>query len=277
MKSMDRRMILRGFGGASIALPLLEAMGRPRLAHAQSAAIKKTGFNGSPKRFVAVFTPCGQGPDWLKNKNGPDGKLVLANALMPLARHKDKLLCLDGLNNQSALNDPAGIDLGHRKPFENLMSATRTVGGRCGGISVDQAIAKEIGRDTKFASIQLAAGSSSSMASGETGSRLPATSDPGSAFKKLFSDLKTDRTALDRVLVERKSALDGIKRDYEGFIKKLGHDDQLKVTAHLEGLREFESRLHPRTVRSAAPRPRSQPAVVVVVRAFWRPARTTWI
>jgi hypothetical protein len=240
MKPLNRRTVLRGIGGAAISLPLLDAMIPARVANAQPGAISKTGFNGSPKRFVLVFTGCGQGADWIRNKNGPDGKLQLAPALAPMERHKDKLLFLDGVNNQAGLNDQATMDLGHGKPWETLASARPTVGTKCSGISIDQAIAKEIGGLTKFPSLQLTVSTSSGFSANETGSRLSATADPAIVWARLFKDLKTDQPMVDRLVIERKSVLDGIKRDYEGFLGKLGKDDKLKVQAHLDGIRAYE-------------------------------------
>ncbi len=53
VKTIDRRTVLRGLGGASIALPFLDIMGRQPLAQAQTE-FSKIGFGGQPKRFLEL-------------------------------------------------------------------------------------------------------------------------------------------------------------------------------------------------------------------------------
>ena len=58
MKPLSRRTILRGVGGATLALPFLEAM-TPRRAAAQTAA--------PVRRFFGFFYPCGTDPNTANN------------------------------------------------------------------------------------------------------------------------------------------------------------------------------------------------------------------
>lgn len=240
MKPISRRTLLRGAGGAAIPLPFLDLMARPRTARA--ASISKTGPNGAPKRFLMFFTPCGQGPDFLHCTN-EGGKLVLAPALKPLDRHAGKLLVFTGINNQAALHDPAGIDPGHQKPSVTASTCVSSDNGDGGGASIDQAIAKAISPGTKIPSIELGVATRSSMSWGAARTRLPAIDDPAQAFTKLFSDVNTSQTALARINAERKSILDGVKQDYAALIARMGAEDQRKLSSHLDGIREIETRL----------------------------------
>jgi hypothetical protein len=242
MRTISRRTLLRGLGGVAVPLPLLDIMIRRPVARA-AGPITKMGPNGVPKRFVLFFTPCGQGPDWLKSTNDAAGKLVFAPSLKPLDRHAPHILMLDGVNNQSALHDSASIDPGHQKPMVNLTTCVPSNNGSGGGISIDQAIAKGISTGTKVPSLQLVAGGSGDTSYTAPRIRAPFTSDPRQAFSKLFSDLNTNQTALARINADRKSVLDGIKQDYMGLTGRMSGDDRLRLESHFEGIREVEKRV----------------------------------
>lgn len=254
MKPIDRRTVLRGFGGAAIALPMLDIM-VPRPARA-NGALTKVGPNGAPKRLVTFFTACGQGADWLRVRNAAGGGIELTPALMPLERHKRDLIIPIGVNNQSALHDAASIDPGHQKPMINLTCCVSSRNGMGGGVSFDQIIAREVSTGTRFPSVQLAvhgrgghAGGLSYTAPGVT---APAISDPRQVFARLFSDLDTEQTAFARLAAERRSVLDGIKEDYRSLAGRLSGDDKLKLESHFEGIREVETRLTGTSSQAAA-------------------------
>ncbi len=245
MKAINRRTVLRGLGGAAIPLPWLDIMARSQTAQAQASS--KTGPNGAPKRFIMFFTPCGQGAEWIRCKNDSQGKLVLTAPLKPLERHGQSLLMLDGINNKSALSDSAGIDPGHHKPMVNLSTCMPSSGGSGGGISIDQAIAKEISQGTKFPSVQLSVQPKSGYLGtlSFSGPKIPilGVSNPTLAFSRLFSDAQTTPTTFESTSAERKSILDGIKDDYAALSGRLSGEDKLKIESHLEGIREVETRL----------------------------------
>ena len=75
MKRLSRRTILRGAGGAAIALPFLEAM-LPRRAHAAAP----------PKRFIVMFSPNGTLPAWAPT--GSELTFQLSPILSPLSPHQ---------------------------------------------------------------------------------------------------------------------------------------------------------------------------------------------
>jgi hypothetical protein len=271
MKLISRRTVLRGAGGVLVPLPLLDVMARPKPARADGA-LSKTGYGGAPKRFFVFFTGAGQGADWLKSSNDASGKLVLPPALKPLDAYKDQILILDGIANQSALHDGAGIDPGHQKPMVNLMTCVSSQGGLGGGISIDQAIAKQISMGTKVPSIHLASQPQSGYAINlaYTGSQtaLPTIGEMKQAFAKLFSDAQTAPNALASIVADRKSILDGLQRDYGSLITKMSGEDKDRLQAHLDAIRDVESRLGAADATSsctapAAPgdNPRGQPAI----------------
>src|SRR5262245_6776827 len=151
MSSVSRRNFLRTAAGGMLALPLLS---EPR--RAESAA------GPFPKRLIVCFSPNGTIPaSWLPKGSG--ATFTLAEIMAPLEAHKKDLTIIDNLTMSAALNSPGGD--AHGLGIGCLLTGTEVLAGDQfaagmggpgsgwpGGISVDQLIAGEIGKTTKFAS-----------------------------------------------------------------------------------------------------------------------------
>ena len=136
-KSLSRRTILRGIGTA-IALPLLDSM-VPALASADN--------NVARKRFGAVFVPLGERPGyWTPQKTGPDFEFT--PILKPLEPFRNSLTVV------SELCDP--LD-GHAVTVAAWLSGSiprKTIAEDVrSGTTIDQIVAKKIGQDTVFPSL----------------------------------------------------------------------------------------------------------------------------
>ena len=103
-KHLSRRTVLRG-AGASVALPLLDAMIPAATALAQTAA------NPQP-RLGFVFFPHGAVMErWVPTATGSD--FDVSEILMPAAKFKDRMTIVSGLRNKPAeSSDPHGIIAG---------------------------------------------------------------------------------------------------------------------------------------------------------------------
>ena len=150
MKRLSRRTILRGAGGAAIALPWLEAL-RPRRARAAATA--------PVKRFVVMFSANGTLPtQW--TPTGSETSFTLSPILTPLAAHQADLVIVQGLFQQGAGGDGHQNGIGgmltgqllNSGPFAGMGSAPA---GWPNGPSVDQRIAEVIGTTTKLRSLEL--------------------------------------------------------------------------------------------------------------------------
>src|SRR6266852_4047470 len=92
-KHISRRTVLRG-AGATLALPLLEAMVPAATALAQTAA------NTKP-RFVGLFVPHGAAPGyWVPNKVGTGFDFPFI--YKPLESFREQVTILSGLHSRSA-------------------------------------------------------------------------------------------------------------------------------------------------------------------------------
>ena len=143
-KHLPRRTFLRG-AGTALALPLLDAMIPALRAERLTAAapVRRLGF---------VFYPLGVDQDrWRPMGEGADYQL--SEALAPLAPHKNKFLVLSGLSS-----DPDRTKAGfHDRALASFMTGVELTKGKIQvGISVDQVAAQTLGKETQFASLELA-------------------------------------------------------------------------------------------------------------------------
>ncbi|HEX3852151.1 MAG TPA: DUF1552 domain-containing protein [Polyangiaceae bacterium] len=242
---LSRRTVLRGIGGAALAMPLLNDVFKGGVAQAASAPF--------PKRLFLYFTPNGTLPaDFF----GPGGSsLTLGNILAPLAPHKNDLLVLDNLDNvvsKNASGDPHGVGIGCLFTGQKLLTGAQaqgmSSGGWAAGISIDQYVAAQIGKTTKLGSVELIgksiAGSIFSRIS-FAGSDQPIAPepDPQNAFDRMFGSLTTPAGQQAQQLALRKSVLDNVLAELNTLSGRVSAADKLKIQAHAAALRDIETRL----------------------------------
>jgi hypothetical protein len=225
---LSRRTVLRGLGGAAIALPLCEAM-----------LAGKVGAAPSPKRLVVLVNQNGASMDrWRPSSGALD--LSTSDYLSPLAGYEADVVLVDGVDCKAAQQQNHGVS------GVAMLSGTRSgIPGavEINGISIDQRVAQVIGTTTKKASLQLGLLCGESYFASGPGQRLPVANDPFVAFTDLFRDFQTDSVELTRLRRRRESVLDGVALDLERLKPRLGAADRARVDAHLTSIREVEKRL----------------------------------
>ena len=139
-KHLSRRTMLRGIG-ATVALPLLDAMipARTALAHTAGAPSPKLAFVYFPHgAIMSKWTPAGEGKSF-----------ELAPLLEPLAPFKDQLTIVSGLENKHASGPTHAIT-----PGTWLSGVTPRIShDPYGGVTADQIAAQGIGQDTPLPSL----------------------------------------------------------------------------------------------------------------------------
>lgn len=124
--------------------------------------------------------------------------------------------------------------------------------GTVSGPSIDQLVADQIGKGSRFRSLELAttkgAGASGSAFKwiSHNGPDNPnaADSDPRRVFARLFGDsLAAPDPRLLRIAALRKSVLDAVVQDATSLSAKLGSNDRARLEQHLESLRALERKL----------------------------------
>lgn len=241
-KPLSRRTLLRGAGGIAIALPFLDVME----ASAQTAA---------KKRLVLMCSPNGTIYNSWKPTGG-ETNFTLSEILQPLAPHRAELLVLDNISNQSSYN--GGGDGAHERGMSHLWTGTESVqvgtNWYGGGISIDQRIAAKVSVNaagapiTKLKSLELMTGPQGGttnlnrMIYSAAGQPLTPETDPFSLFNSVFATVGGDPAA-QRALEQKKSVLDSVMGDYQTLAGKVSAADKVKLQAHLEAIRDIESRL----------------------------------
>lgn len=222
----SRRHLLCG-AGISLALPLLSCM-LPRTIRASPTVT-------APRRSVFIYLPNGVNPlTWQIETAGTDYQLLHAQrSLEPL---RDVITPISGLHH------PGGIGKAHECDQIWLTGAHITDGRFRNSISADQLMARQIGTQTRFPSLELTI-TGGSLAWTREGIQLPAEGRPRVLFEKLFGSNGSPNVATARkALATRKSVLDFLQEDANSLDRQLGTDDRATMDEYLTAVRELEKR-----------------------------------
>lgn len=250
--SLPRRTFLRGIG-AAFALPLLDAMVPALSALAKTPAnpVRRLGFIYIPNGVnVAAWTPAADGTGF-----------EFSPTLSPLEPLRKYVTVVSGLDNRPAEDWGDGGGSHPRAPAAWLNAAhpKRTQGADVqAGTTIDQIAAREFGKHTQFASLELALERSDLVnACGSTGyscvysdtiswktptTPLPMENNPRNVFERLFGD-GTSAAARSAQMQEDRSILDSITRELSGFQKSIGPADRRRVDEYLAAIRDIERRI----------------------------------
>ena len=240
---IDRRAFLKGLGGVSLALPVLDVMGAEVTQQA-------------PRRFCAIYTA--NGMSLPKTEHGinewswfptaeKNGEFLFGNSTEPLAPFRKQLSFLGGLLHPSGPKaDPhtcsdmwlTGAPLHNPKP------------GTYNTAGLDQVIALHTKQYCRQPSLVLSidAGTGYLSRTGTIsysmdGRPIPAENNPRRIFDRLFkgehSSLETQREALKR----RIKLVDAVAQSASSLNQQLGKSDREKMDQYLTSLNEVESRL----------------------------------
>ena len=227
---------------ALIALPALESLGFKRAAAA-------TAPTAPPKRVVFLGFGWGVTEDsWYPNINQSGADYELSAGLKPLARHKADFSVIQGLWNKYS-------NEGHWGSTMWLTGANRYAqAGQSfhNSISVDQVVAAEFGKHTRFASLQLNGseraensghGPGLSMAWDVRGKPIGGQNGPLEAYHRLFSKDSTPIEQQQARLAEKRSVLDTVLENAQALRRNLGKHDVAKLDEYFEGIRDIETRI----------------------------------
>jgi hypothetical protein len=245
-KALPRRTFLRGMG-ATVALPLLDAMIPSMTAFAKTAAapVRRLGF---------VYMPMGCDlPRWTP---GGEGRLTdLSPSLQSLAGVTDQLTVISNLELKNAY---PGTHATSNAAFLSAAKAKWTESTDYYlGTTVDQIAAQQIGQQTLLPSLELSMDLLQTIGQCDNGyacvyqnnlswssptTPLPAEAHPRIVFERLFGE---GGSAADRrsALQRRASLLDWVRDDITRLQKDLGPEDRTRVGQYLDTVREVERRI----------------------------------
>lgn len=233
----SRRTVLRG-AGVTMALPWMEST----RVWGDEAGTKQSGSQ-APTRMAVLFSGCGfHKTEWWAKGQGPS--MQLGKVLHPLNEFRDRLTFIRGLYNAEALKGNI-----HSSQTGNLLSgAPLSAGGTIrSGASVDQVIARHIGRQTKLPSLVLGCEKAnpsvhknySMLYSSHISWSSPTTPTP----LEVYPALAFDQLFKDSARAGDRSVLDAVLADAQAFRRDISQRDQQKLDEYLNSVREVEQRI----------------------------------
>ncbi|PYR42044.1 MAG: hypothetical protein DMF93_06910 [Acidobacteria bacterium] len=256
--AMPRRTFLRGLG-ATMALPLLDSMAPAASVSAASAPPIRLGYVYTPNGIVGA---CDKSPRpfmWTPKASGAN--FEFSPTMKVLEPFRDEINVFSGLAQVTgrALGDGPGDHARATATFLTGVHPYKTGGADFHlGISADQIAAKELGKFTQLASLELGlepqplAGNCDSgytcayMSMSWRGptSPLPAEINPRTVFERLFGDGdSTDARARIARLESQRSVLDYVSSSLSRLRMSLGVGDKRKLEEYLESVRDIERRI----------------------------------
>jgi hypothetical protein len=245
----SRRTLLSGLGLGGAFLPLLES----EPVGAQAGAF--------PKRLVIMVTPEGTIQDrfW---PAAAGANYTLNEITNPLESFKADIQIIKGIDMKSAKDDP-GVNGAHDNVCHVLTGVRGHAGPRgdhdlgtavvaAGGISLDQYVANQLKPQTKLASLVMGvqinwtALQQARLSWTDRNQSVTPEEDPYRLFDTLFSGFNMPAAMIDKSRAEGRSVLDYVAKDLTRFSARLGTEDQARVQAHLNAVRELERGLDPR-------------------------------
>jgi len=237
---LPRRTFLKGIGmgGAvvRIGLPSLAAM-----YNSSGTAYAATADGASreiEKRFVFWFNGNGI-PEkyWIPRETGEGFEFT--PCLAPLERFRKDIHVVTGLDSPAARLPGPGNS--HYPSMSALVSGQVYTGRGAGGPSFDQVLARQIGGDSRFRSLQIGVCQESfgeaiqrNLSWADRDRPLPPEMVPHRLFDRLFGGREQGWINRER------SILDSVRGETASIESKLGSDDKSRLDEYLTSVRELE-------------------------------------
>ncbi len=240
---LDRRAFLKGLGGLTLALPVLDAMG-------------EVVTDQIPRRFCALYTANGMSlpktehglPEWSWFPSAEsNGEFVFGKSTEPLAPFRKQLSFMGGLYHPSGpKSDPhvcsdmwlTGAPLHNPKP------------GTYNSAGLDQVVALHTKQYCRQPSLVLSidAGTGFLSRTGTIsfsleGRPIPAENNPRRVFDRLFRGDRGSLVAARDQLRRRIKLVDAVAEGARSLQQRLGQTDRERMDQYLTSLNEVESRL----------------------------------
>jgi hypothetical protein len=251
-RALPRRTFLQGLG-ATVALPLLDAMVPALSATANTAAapVPRLGFFYVPNgMYLPNFHPAGAGGT----------SFDLPPILKPLEPFRNTLVVVSGLSNLGLISakEGGGVHSRAHAGWLNGVQPKRTEGSDItAGKTIDQYAADKLGLDTPLRSLEITTESSFTVGNCEGAyscsyinstswrgphTPLPHERDPRAIFQRLFGDGGTPEARLAQMKKDR-SILDWVTGSLQRLERRLGPADRRAVSDYLDTVRDVETRI----------------------------------
>jgi hypothetical protein len=239
-KKLSRRTVLKG-AGVALGLPFLDAM---------TPAFAATPTGPKAKRFVGVSLALGlHGPNLVPDNAGTGYRP--SPYLKPLQDIRNDFTVVSGSSHPRVTG-------GHTAEGSIFSACPNARGATTRNtVSLDQLMAKHLGHETRFPSLVLNTGSSSSPSYTENGAMIPAQDDARRVFGRLFvDDSPREQERQAQMFKEGRSVMDVIGAEAKSLQRELGSGDREKLDGWFTSIRELEQRLEANQAWVNRPKPK---------------------
>jgi hypothetical protein len=252
---LRRRAFLFGGAGCVVGLPLFESLGNAQPSNA-------------PPRFVGYLQPfsCFQEFFWpgmpAFNMAGgqiagypasgrsalDDPNFTFSRILAPLAAHRQDTLIVEGLDNAFGNHDSYCCMLSGVPPINPIDGSDD--GDLFGnGITIDHELAKHIGKDTRYPTLQLGVftgdgtGSKGAVSWSAPLQAAPPQQIPHLVWEQLFADVGGDPAQAEQLRAENASVLDAAIQQADSMRLQLSQLDRERLDQYLTAFRGVEQNI----------------------------------
>ncbi|MFZ9874679.1 MAG: DUF1552 domain-containing protein [Opitutales bacterium] len=240
LSNLSRRQFIAA-AGAMLFLPQLEAFSKAGTA---------------PQRLVFLGFSYGFTEEFFVKKPGRDFELT--PGMKPLERHRDDLTIISNLWHKNSREPHSGT-----VSYLTGSNCLGTPGKRFyNGISCDQVAARHLGKDTRFASLQVSSqesdghGGGSSLSWDENGNSLSGIAQPFRLYSLLFGGGNMNYEERIAQLQRRQSMLDGYVESIQSLNRRVSQLDRERLDQYFQSIREIEMRIEKEKLWANKPKPR---------------------
>jgi hypothetical protein len=199
---------------------------------------------GAAKRLVVFFTPNGTVHNhWRPQGSGSNFTLPPGSILEPLSAHAQGLAILDGIDFYGTSNHEGGMS--------HMLTGGGSASDVGAGASVDQFVAKQIGSQMPFPSLELGVQTSAWGGNVQTrmcyagpGAYVPPEDNPAQVYSRLMDKVVAEPSAGPTPTdIRRKRVLDVVSEELNILRGGVGTAEQLKLDQHLDAIHQLESSL----------------------------------
>ena len=240
---LDRRAFLKGTAGMTLALPVLEAMGKD--------VAEKT-----PRRFCALYTANGMSLPHAKHgidewswfpRAEQDGKFVFGKSTEAFAPFRQQLSFMGGLYHPNGPKSDPHVCSDMWLTGAPLQDPKREV---YNSVALDQVVAKHTKQFCRQPSLVMSVDAgvgflsrTGTISYSATGKPIPAENNPRQIFNRLFRADRASMEAQRKNLKRRIKLVDAVLEQAKSLNQSLGKSDREKMDQYLTSLNEVEERL----------------------------------
>ena len=239
---LDRRAVLKGLAGTTLALPVLEAMG-------------EEVTEKSPKRFCALYTANGMSlpktdhgiSEWNWFPTAEGRNFEFGESTAPLSPFRHQLSFMGGLYHPNGLKADPHICSDMWLTGAPLHDTGR---GTFNAVGLDQVVALHTKQYCRQPSLVLSIDAgvgflsrTGTISYNIEGKPIPAANNPRRIFDRLFRGDQATLEAQHLQLKHRIRLVDAVLESTRSFNRTLGRSDRATMDQYLTALSEIESRL----------------------------------